>query len=285
MYLNGIMLVSVAINFLTLDFNAGNDLPYIVYLPTYAATAWYHKRLPADLQARPLREVLDEVEAFALNDYTLALVRGSSLGEAERGQIVQKLARYTGLSPAYVERTDLRIEIMRFTKELLRDEGRTVGRLDSRFKGIDRDSAGEQFEHDPSMSIILGPYTAMLNDYIRRDLKFESDLPYEIIKGIWATWSYADFEGRAVEVGDTLRKAINANPHLKIFVASGYYDLATPYLATIYTFDHLGIDPSLRDNISMAFYEAGHMMYIHLPSLGKMKSDLSGFIRSSTAPV
>ncbi len=282
LYLNGIMLVSSILNFQTARFDSGNDLPYILFLPTYTATAWYHQRLPAELQA-DLRQTLDEVEAFAAGPYTLALMKGDRLTDAERAQVVEKLARYTGLSPAYIERTNLRINIMRFTKELLRAQRRTVGRLDSRFTGIDRDAAGERIESDPSMAAILGPYTGALNHYLRSELKFESDLPYEILTGRVRPWSYAQFENRYVNVAETLRRAMTQNPSLRVFVANGYYDLATPYFATRYTFDHLGLDPSLRDHVQMGYYQAGHMMYIHQPSLQQLKQDLAAFVRTAAA--
>ncbi len=277
MYLNGIMLVSSVLNFQTLAFNVGNDLPYVLFLPTYTATAWYHKQLPEELQAS-LRATLDEVEAFALGEYLPALMRGGALSTDERQQIVEKLAHYTGLSEDYVDRADMRIEIIRFTKELLRHERRTVGRLDSRFKGIDRDAVGEHWEYDPSMANIMGPYTATLNDYVRAELGFESDLPYEILTGRVRPWSYAEHENQYVNVAETLRKAISVNPYLKVFVANGYFDLATPYFATEYTFNQMGLDPSLHENIRMSYYQAGHMMYIHLPSLAQMKDDLAAFI-------
>ncbi len=281
LYLNGIMLVSSILDFGTADFHPGNDLPHILYLPSFAATAWYHQRLEAPLQ-KDLRAFLDEVESFALGEYTTALMKGAALTAKERTAIIQRLARYTGLSTDYVDRVNLRIEIMRFTKELLRDQRRTVGRLDSRFTGIDRDSGGETFEYDPSMANTSGPFTAAFNDYVRRELNFESDLPYEVLN-IKANeqWSFAQHENRYVEVAETLRKAITTNPYLKIFVANGYYDLATPYFATEYTFNHLSLDPSLQQNISMGFYEAGHMMYIHQPSLAKLKQDLATFIGSA----
>lgn len=281
LYLNGIMLVSSILSFQTARFDRGNDLPYVLFLPTYTATAWYHKRLAADLQA-DLRKTLDEVEAFAAGPYTLALIQGDELDGAERAQVAEKLARYTGLSTQYVEQANLRINIMRFVKELLRDQRRTVGRLDSRFTGIDADAAGERFEFDPSMAAILGPYTGTLNHYVRSELKFESDLPYEILTGRVRPWSYAQYENRYVNVAETLRRAMTQNPNLRVFVANGYYDLATPYFATCYTFDHLGLDPSLRDHVQMAYYEAGHMMYIHKPSLQQLKQDLAQFVRSAT---
>jgi carboxypeptidase C (cathepsin A) len=281
LYLNGIMLVSSILNFQTADFHPGNDLPYLLFLPTYTATAWYHQRLAPELQ-NDLRATLDEVQSFAYNEYALALLKGSLLSEAERASIAQKLARYTGLSVEYIQRTNLRIEIFRFTKELLREQGRTVGRLDSRFKGIDIDTAGERFEYDPSLSNIIGPYTATFNHYIRNELKFESDLLYEVLHpNLWSKWSYSDFENQYVNVAETLRRAMTGNPHLKVFVANGYYDLATPFFATEYTFNHLGLEAGLQNNVSMAYYQAGHMMYIHLEELAKLKSDLAGFINGS----
>jgi len=281
LFLNGIILISSILSFSTAEFNPGNDLPSILFLPTYAATAWYHKRLPPDLQGRDLAALLDEVKSFALGEYTLALMQGAALSAEDRAGIVDRLARYTGLSAGYVDRTDLRINIHRFVKELLRDEGRTIGRLDSRFKGIDRDAAGEFHEYDPSMTNIMGPYTAALNDYVRGELKFESDLPYEILNPRVWPWSYADHENQYVNVAETLRKAMTINPYLKVIVANGYYDLATPYCATEYTFNHLGLDPSLQGNIALRYYPAGHMMYIHLPSLAALRDDLVGFLRGT----
>jgi carboxypeptidase C (cathepsin A) len=281
LWLNGIMLVSSILDFQTADFNPGNDLPYLLFLPTYTATAWYHQRLPADLQALPLAEVLGQVEAFVMGAYALALLQGTALPAGQRAAIAGKLARFTGLAEEYVERCDLRIDIFRFVKELLREQRRTVGRLDSRYTGIDRDATGEHFEFDPSYAAIQGAYTACFNDYARGDLQFESDLPYEILKGLYQTWSYKEFENQYVNVAETLRKAISMNPHLRVHVANGYYDLATPYFATTYTFNHLGLDPSLLDNVGMSFYEAGHMMYVHRPSLRKLKAELAGFIAAA----
>lgn len=268
------------LDFTTARFDISNDLPHILFLPTYAATAWYHRRLGSELQA-DLHKTLDEVETFALGEYANALMQGAKLSADARSQLVQKLARYTGLSPDYIERTNLRIEIGRFVKELLRDQRRTVGRLDSRFTGVDRDSAGERVEFDPSMAAITGPYTAALNDYVRGELNFASDLPYEILSGkVNQQWSFDQFN-QYVSVSETLRRAMTSNPALKVLVANGYYDLATPYFATEYTFNHLALDNELQRNITMRYYEAGHMMYVHAPSLAKMKEDLAGFVRSA----
>lgn len=277
LYLNGIMLISVVLNFLTLEFDPGNDLPFILFLPTYAAAAWYHQRLESRLQA-DLQQTLAEVETFAMGEYATGLMQGDALPAEKRAEIADKLARYTGLTTRYVESTNLRIIIHRFVKELLRDQRRTIGRLDSRFTGIDRNAAGEGNEYDPSYAIIQGPYTSLLNDYVRRDLGFESDLPYEILSERVHPWSFDQHQNAYVNVAETLRKAMSMNPHLRVFVANGYYDLATPYLATRYTFNHMELDESLRGNITMTHYEAGHMMYIHDPSLARLKADLDAFL-------
>jgi carboxypeptidase C (cathepsin A) len=283
MYLNGIILISSILNFETAEFDVGNDLPYILYLPTYTAIAWYHKKLPSDFQGN-LQEAVEESRKFAVGEYADALMTGDALPAARRAEIIQKLARLTGLSPAYIDRTNLRIEIIRFTKELLRSERRTIGRIDARFLGIDRDAAGEHPEFDPSIAAITGPYSGMLNDYVRNDLKFDSDLSYEILTGRVRPWNYAPYENRYVNVAETLRKAMTQNPFLHVLVAKGYYDLATPFFAADYTFDHLGLDPSLREHLSGAYYEAGHMMYVHTPSRVKLKADIAQFLKSSAAP-
>jgi carboxypeptidase C (cathepsin A) len=283
MYLNGIVLISSILNFETAEFDTGNDLPYILYLPTYTAIAWYHNKLPPDLQSGEVQKAIEESRKFAVGEYADALMTGDVLPSARRAEIMQKVARLTGLSPDYVDRANLRIEIQRFTKELLRSERRTIGRIDARFTGIDRDAAGERPEFDPSIAAIIGPYSGMLNDYVRNDLKFDSDLPYEVLTSRVRPWNYAPYENRYVNVAETLRAAMTQNPFLDVFVAKGYYDLATPFFAADYTFDHLSLDPTLRGHLSGAYYEAGHMMYVHPPSLAKLKADIAKFIKSSTA--
>lgn len=280
MALNGIMLISSVLEFSTLIFNAGNDLPYILFLPTYAATAWYHKQLSPELQ-KDLNKTLAEVRSFAAGEYAAALFQGDSLPAEQRQEVAAKLAAYTGLSQEYVERTNLRVEIHRFTKELLRGERKTVGRLDSRFIASDRDSAGENYEFDPSYAAIQAAFTAALNQYVRAELEFESDLPYEILTGRVHPWSYKENENQYLNVAETLRQAMVINPAMQIFVANGYYDLATPFFATEYTFNHLQLAPELRGNISMEYYEAGHMMYIHEASLKAQFKHLVDFIQKS----
>jgi carboxypeptidase C (cathepsin A) len=207
---------------------------------------------------------------------------GDGLPAARRTEIAQKLSRLTGLSGEYLERSNLRIEIQRFDKELLRDQRRTVGRLDGRFTGIDEDAAGARPEYDPSLAAIVGPYTATFHDYVRGELKFESDLFYEYLTGRVRPWNYEPYENRYLNVAETLRVAMTQNPFLRVFVGKGYYDLATPFYAAEYTFDHLSLDDSLHSHLSGGYYEAGHMMYVHHPSLVKLKADLSQFIVAST---
>lgn len=278
MYMNGLMLISCALDFQTLRFDHGNDLPPVLFLPTYAATAWYHKALAPAEQKRKLADLLREVEAFASGEYSAALFAGAALGAPQRAAVVDKLTRYTGLSREYVESTNLRINIHRFCKELLRKQGVTVGRLDSRFQNQDRDSAGEHAEFDPAHANLLGAYGSTLNDYVRGDLAFESDLPYHTIAGLYQSWGWKDFANRYANVAETLRKAMRMNAHLKVFVASGYYDLATPHFATDYTFNHLNVDATRMKDVTMRYYEAGHMMYIHEPSLAAIAKDLRQFV-------
>ncbi|WKN41659.1 S10 family peptidase [Tunicatimonas pelagia] len=280
MYLNGLMLISSILNFQTARFTKGNDLPYILFLPTYAAIAWYHDQLPNRPDA--LEPFLREVEEFAMGDYASALMLGDQLPEDQKNQIINKLHQYTGLSKEYLERIHYRIHISRFVKELRRDEGITVGRLDGRMTGVDYDDAGEFYEFDPSYSAtIYGPYTTAINSYLKAELDYENDLPYEILTGRVRPWSYSNVENEFLNVAETLRSAMSKNPFLKIHVFNGYYDLATPYFATDYTFNHMFLDEKLTNNVSMSFYESSHMMYIHQPSLVKMKQQVDQFIEQT----
>jgi carboxypeptidase C (cathepsin A) len=276
---SGIVLVSSILNFQTARFGKGNDLPYVLFLPTYTATAWYHKRLPADLQ-KNLRRALDQVERFAVGEYSAGLAKGDRISAEERNSIIEKLSRFTGLSKPYLDSTDLRIHIWRFCKELLRDQKRTVGRIDSRFKGIDRDSSTDGPEHDPSMTALMAPYTAMFNHYVRTVLGYKTDINYEIFGGIKSPWNWGSAGEGHPDTSEALRAAMAKNPHMRIYIASGFFDLATPYFATEWTIAHMGIDPEVRGNISTGTYEAGHMMYVHGPSLAKLKADVAKFLKS-----
>lgn len=288
--LNGLILISSILNFQTVGlegkfwvFHPGNDLPFLVHLPTYTATAWYHEKLPEKHQKKKLADLLVEVEEWASGPYWAALAKGDRLDGRERTRIKNKLAEYTGLAPDYIDRYDLRIHILRFCKELTRDERRTVGRLDTRYKGIDRIIDGDNIENDPSGDEATGAYTATLNQYLRTDLGFETDDFYEILSmKTHEAWDYEDFKGTYVDTSENLRDVVSRSPKMKVFVASGYFDLATPYYATEYTFSHLGLVPERKENIRIEYYEAGHMMYVHKPSLQKLAKDLRHFVDDTT---
>jgi len=247
---NGIVLISTIMNFETADFAPGNDLPYVMFLPSYAATAWYHKKLPADLQSRSVQQIVSEVEQWAANDYTLALGKGDRLTGQERQDVVARLARYTGLSPQFVDNANLRVSLGLFRKELLRSERRSIGRLDARFKGFDSSYATDSPDFDPSEAAIRPPYTSTFNNYVRSELGYKTDLEYYILGGgITSPWNWNTNNGY-VDTSVALRSALARNPYLKIFVAMGYYDMATPYFAVDYTLHHISLDPVLLKNFS-----------------------------------
>lgn len=274
--LNGIVLVSTVLDFQTLLFDETNDLPYVLFLPTYAATAWFHKQLPEDLQAKSLDEVTKEAREFALGDYATALLKGGDLPAEKRQEIIDRYARLTGLSPGFVERSELRVPQERFGKMLLRREELTVGRFDSRYSGPDRDPAGTMTRYDPSAAALFGPFTAAFYQYVRSDLGITKETPYEILTSKVRPWNYGDFENDYVQSSVGLSDAMAKNPHLKVFVANGYYDLATPFLGAEYTFSRL-LPTVRRENVTLGYYEAGHMMYVHEPSFAKLREDLLKF--------
>lgn len=288
MYLNGIVLVSSVLDFQTIRSASHHNLPYVLFLPHFTATAWYHKQLSDQLQNRALKDVLDEVRSFAMDEYLPALFKGHRLTEGEKDEVAQKLAAYTGLSENYIRSANLRVEHARFVKELLRKDRHTVGRLDSRFKGTDADSAGERYEYDPSSAVIQGAFSTMLNQYLRTELNYNKPEPYNIYGNVYP-WSYNspsnDPRARALgssmmpSTAETLRRALTENPFLHVFCANGYYDGATPFFGTEFTFSQMGLNGELKGRVEMGYYEAGHMMYINLPSLKKFKADVASFIQ------
>lgn len=281
-YPNGIMLISSILNFETTSFDSANDLGYELFLPTYTAIAWYHKRLSPDLQNGTIENAVAISEKYALGPYNAALMQGDRISDEERKNVAAHLANLTGLPADYIDRANLRVRGDRFDKELLKSQRRTVGRLDGRFTGIDKDAAGESPEYDPSYAAIFGEYTASFNDYVRRELKYETDAAYEILTGKVRPWSYDRSSNRYVDVAETLRGAMSQNPYLKVFVANGYYDMATPFAATRYTFARMQLDPEVRANVSMDYFEGGHMMYIDRKAHAKLKKDLADFIRAAS---
>jgi carboxypeptidase C (cathepsin A) len=282
-YLNGITLISSILNFETARFATGNDLPYILFLPTYTTSAWYHKKLSGDLQSGDLQHAAEEARKFAGGPYKDALMKGDKLSDTERKEMVQQVARFTGLPPEYVDESNLRISIFRFDKELLRSERKTAGRYDSRLEGVDVDAAGEHPEYDPSYAAVQGAFTATFNEYIRNELNWQTDMPYEILTAKVQPWSYSEFNNKFVDVAERLRSAMSQNQFMHVLQMNGYYDLATPFFATEYTFDHLGLEPKLRGNISMAYCDAGHMMYLKQNCLDELHHRMAQMYQSAAA--
>jgi carboxypeptidase C (cathepsin A) len=282
-YLNGITLISSVLNFGTLEFNKGNDLPYILYLPSYTAAAWYHKKLSGDLQNGDLEQAVEASRKFASTTYSQALMQGDKLPDADRKKLITEVARFTGLSPKFVDESNLRIPDQRFFKELLRDEKKTIGRYDSRLEGVDEDAAGEEAEYDPSYAAVQGAYTAAFNEYVRTDLKWQSDMEYNILTPKVWPWNYSEFTNRYVTVADRLRSAMTQNQFMRVLQVNGYYDLATPFFATEYTFDHLGLPASLQKNISMSYCGAGHMLYLKESCLNTLHQSMGEMYKTVLA--
>lgn len=277
--LNGIALISSTLTFQTLIPSPQNDVAFASHVETYTATAWFHKKLPADLSG-DLKKAVDESRAFAFGEYLTALAKGNRATAAERKAVAQKLARLTGLSADYVERANLRIDPGRFRKELLRDRRLVVGRLDSRYTAVERDAAGEQDEFDISNSALQGPYTALFQDYVKNDLKWETDLHYPTAGKVYP-WNWDEFSNGYMDMTDPLRSAMSHNPFMKVFVAIGYYDMATVMGGAEYNFAHLGYDQTFVDRVSFGYYEAGHMIYTRPSEHRKLKADLAKFIQDT----
>ncbi|GAA1970887.1 peptidase S10 [Terrabacter lapilli] len=280
MYLNGLILISSVLDLSSVDFeNQRNDRAHALYLPTYAAVAHYHGRHGR----RSLQDVLEEAEAYAARDYPWVLSRGNRLSASERAEAVSTIARLSGLTEDYVDRADLRIEHWRFFTELLRDRRLSVGRLDARFTGPAAAAIAENMDADPSHDAVTGAYAAAWNHYVRDELGYRSDLHYEQISRLVHPWSYKDFEGRPVDVSPKLERAMRQNPHLKVHIAYGYYDGATPHFAAEDVVAHLQLPADRLANVEHAYYEAGHMMYVHEPSRVRQSRDLADFVVRSAS--
>ncbi|MGE5626266.1 MAG: S10 family peptidase [Bacillota bacterium] len=280
--LNGVILVSSWLD-PYVDFFGPNyaiDEPYELYLPTMAATAWYHKKIanpPANLA-----DFVQQAREFAMGDYAAALAKGDTLSPADTQAIAKKISAFTGLSVDYILKAKLRVTPDRFQKELLRDEARVTGRLDARYLGIDHDSAGESPESDPAGTAFAPAFVASFNNYVRTQLNFNTDMSYQptnyAVGNDW-DWSHRVDGQKAplFDVAEDLRAAMSQDPHMLVFSANGYYDFATPFFETEYTLHHMGLDPSLTKNIRYGFYESGHMIYMHEPALKQLKADLAKF--------
>jgi carboxypeptidase C (cathepsin A) len=284
---NGIDLISSVLDLGTLSFQPGSDMPYIFYLPSYAATAWYHKALkdrPENLVA-----FIEEARKFAQTEYAAALMKGSKLTAAEKADMAKKLSHYIGLSEDYLIKADLRVKLGQFMEELQRNRGLTTGRLDSRYSGWTYDLLSEFAESDPQSAAVTGAFTATFNTYVRDELKFVQDRNYHAIsEGVGGNWDWKHQTGRgrgffpgSPNVEGDLAQALLSNPHLQVQVENGYYDMATPFFATEYTMEHLGLPEQLQKNIRLNYYDAGHMMYLRDEDLAKLKSNIGAFIDSA----
>lgn len=282
--LNGIILISTVLNFQTFRPDDGNHLPYPLFLPTYTAAAWYHKKLPPELQ-KDLADSVKQSERFALTEYMPALMLGASMSDEQRRDIAEKLARFTGLSLDYIEQADLKVSPSRFQKALLADQRRSIGRMDARLTGHVADALNDTPEFDPSLSGYYGLFSTTFNDYVRRELKYETNEAYEFLSPRVRPWDYGPAGRGFLDVAPTLRRTMTKVPSMKVMLASGYYDLATPVAAADYTLNQLPLSDELRKNLTHTYYEGGHMMYLNEPSLVKLKKDLAGFYRSARAPV
>ncbi len=272
---NGIVLIGTTLNLETI-WSRSDDLVYELEFPTYANDAWYHKKVAADLQKKDLKSFQKEAEAFAMGEYAAALAKGDELTPAERKTIIEKLVRFTGLDPKYLEQSNLRWDVSHFTRELLRDRQETIGRYDGRLAGASGMNTGETSEYDPSSALITPPFVAIFTHYIRDELGYKTDMYYYTTGGI-QPWDY----GSGNSFGDTtalLRDAMTKNPYMKVMIAAGYFDLATPYYAVEYTFNHMGLLPEMHKRITWDFYQSGHMLYIDSDSHTKLKHDFSEFV-------
>jgi len=275
--LNGVVLISTVLNFGASAMDAGNDIGFINFIPSYTATAWYHKKLPTDLQKLTVEQVTAQSEKWAESDYARALMRGARLTDAERHVTAEQLARFTGTTPAFAEENDLRISLGRFNAELLRAQHLNSGRLDSRFTSYLTDQGAERGQFDPSDASIRNSFTPILSEYVRRELGYRDEDVYYILGGGIGRWRYPQNNGYA-NVVPSLERAFAKNPEMKLYVAEGYYDMATPYFAVEYTLAHMQVDPKIRAGIVTESFEAGHMVYIDSPSMAKLREGLRKFI-------
>ncbi len=280
MTLNGVILISCALNFQILEPNFGNDTPYPLFVPSYTAAAWYHHKLAPALE-KHFHRTLKKVEHWAITDYISALAQGSTLTTAQRDIIATKLARYTGLSKRECLLANLRIGPGLFEQSLLRDQRKIIGRMDTRLTGYNPNPTGGAASYDPAMSDFISPFTSAFDQYVRQDLKYRNNLPYKTLSDDVYPWHFGGGGMGFLYVTDNLQRAMIRNPFMKVLVCSGYFDLATPFFGTIYTMDHLDLSKKLQDNIHEVFFRGGHMVYHPAPMRKKLATEVRSFIAAS----
>ena len=281
---SGITLLSTVLNFQTVENTKTNDQAYIFLIPTYTMTAAYHHKLAPEL-TQDLIKSRQEAERWASNEYAQALSKGDALTPQERETTIEQMARYTGLSKTFLDQADLRVDVPKFTHNLLLDQKLRVGRLDTRFTGPDPQGLLDTTFYDPTSSAIVPPYTAVFNNYVRNELGYKSDMPYYVFasEAGFGKWEWGNAIEGFPDTASALRSAMAKDPYLKVLVMEGYYDLATPYYAATYTMEHLNLAPALRKNISFATYDCGHMVYLRPDMLAKMKRDQTAFMEQALA--